>query len=276
MKRAESERIIGPIISMCQQFSEACGENAVGGVTDVTPDVRRVSLIHSLASSLLGDSGGGNGLEVGSGYGYLLFSLAVLMPRIQWHAVDHPQRVYLQSESFRGALREHHCSLVTLDITRDPLPFPNEHFSVVTFSEVLEHLPIERVGFVLGEIVRVVRGGGILLVSSPNQASLENRLRLLRGHSILDMPSEMGYAKGTFGHIRLYTVEEIKAAFSNWGLSLERKVIESNNSGYRGKSGKGWQHRAYRWYESLERNLPGLRSLGDTWYLGFRKHNGNI
>ena len=81
----------------------------------------------------------------------------------------------------------------------------------MTFSEVLEHLPLERVNFVLSELARAVHPGGILIVSSPNQASLENRIRLLKGKSILEMPDEMDHAKETFGHIRLYTMAEVSS-----------------------------------------------------------------
>lgn len=270
--RTESEKIIEPIILTCQEFVEPRQENSTVAVAGATPDIRRVSLIISLAHALLGDSARGNGLEVGSGYGYLLFSMATLLPGIRWSAVDHPQRDYVCCEAYLRAFREHGCSLVAIDIIREPLPFPDAHFSLVTFSEVLEHLPVERVNFVLSEIARVVRPGGVLIVSSPNQASLENRLRLLKGKSILDMPDEMSYAKGTFGHIRLYTVAEVRSAMSKRGFSLERTVVESNNSGYRGTSNGSWRRRVHSMYEQLERRIPALRPMGDTWYMAFRKN----
>jgi SAM-dependent methyltransferase len=271
MTRSEREKVIRPIILKCQQFVESRHENLSDAFADPTPDVRRVSLIFSLAHTLLGDSVSGNGLEIGSGHGYLLFSMAVLLPGIRWFAVDHPGRDFVRREAYRQAFNEHNCSLAIVDIIRDPLPFPDAHFSLVTFSEVLEHLPVERVNFVLSEIVRVVQAGGILIASSPNQASLENRVRLLKGRSILDMPDEVGYAQGTFGHIRLYTVAEVNSAMAKRGFILERSVVESNNSGYRGTSNGSWRGRAHFLYEQLERRTPVLRPMGDTWYMAFRK-----
>jgi len=47
------------------------------------------------------------------------------------------------------------------------------------------HLPVERVNFVLSELARVVHPGGMLIAFLPNQASLENLIRLLNGKSIL-------------------------------------------------------------------------------------------
>lgn len=271
--RAKSEKVIEHVIVACQDFVELRDNPSPRSSADIKPDVRRVSLIFSLAHSHLGDSAGARALEVGSGYGYLLFSLAVLMPEIQWSAVEHPDRTYLRSEAYRRKLREHNCSLTTADIIREPLPFADGHFSLVTFSEVLEHLPVERVSFVLSEIARVLCPGGVLIASSPNQASLENRIRLLKGRSILEMPDEVGYAKGTFGHIRLYTRAEVRSAMSKRGFSLERSVVESNNSGYRGTSDGSWRRRAHRVYERLESAVALLQPLGDTWYMAFRKQN---
>jgi hypothetical protein len=125
---------------------------------------------------------------------------------------------------------------------------------------------------VLGEIARVVRGNGVLIVSSPNQASLENRVRLLKGKSILEMPDEIESAKGVFGHIRLYTPTEMKAALQKLGFRLECSHMETNISGYRGKP-RGWRRRMYQIYEGVEERVGLLRGLGDTWYLGFRKNS---
>jgi predicted SAM-dependent methyltransferase len=141
---------------------------------------------------------------------------------------------------------------------------------VVTFSEVLEHLPVEQVSFVFSELARVIRPGGILIASSPNQASLENRIKLLKGKSILDMPNPIDSLGGVFGHIRLYTPEEIEATLSNMGFRLEASQIETNISGFRG-SAKSLRRRMYELYERLEGGLGVLRGLGDTYYLAFRK-----
>ena len=85
---------------------------------------------------------------------------------------------------------------------------------MVTFSEApYKYLPPERLNFVLSELARVIRRGGILLMSLPNQASLENRLVLLKGKSILAMPHRLPFLGDTFGHIRLYTRSEMIASY---------------------------------------------------------------
>jgi len=278
MTRAEIEKIVEPIIYKClREFGDFSSKEAsdaeFAAATEGTlrPDIRRVSLIITLAQSVLGEGVSGEGLEIGSGYGYLLFPMAKFLTQVRWSAVEHPERNYFGREDYQETLRDCKCKLLGVDIVRERLPFPDNHFLIVTFSETLEHLPVERLTFVLSELARVIRPGGVLIASSPNQASLENRVRLLKGKSILEMPNQQEGAKGIFGHIRLYTPSEMESAMSKVGLSLECLVIESNNSGYRGNSVKSWRRRIYRLYERAEGKLGFLRGMGDTWYMVFRK-----
>ena len=275
MNRAEIEKVVEPIIRRNLRELEFTPEDVADADFAVhtdgmfRPDVRRVSLIVSMAQAVLGAEASGEGLEVGSGYGYLLFPAAVLLPKIRWTGVDYPGRIYRHPDAYEKAFREYNCRFVAADICKEPLPFADGQFVVVTFSEVLEHLPVERVNFALS--ARVIRPNGVLIVSSPNQASLENRVRLLRGKSILAMPDEIESTGGVFGHIRLYTPAEMKSALWKLGFSLETSRIETNVSGYRGKSPRTWRRRMYRLYERLEERLEMLRGMGDTWYMAFRK-----
>jgi 2-polyprenyl-3-methyl-5-hydroxy-6-metoxy-1,4-benzoquinol methylase len=276
MNRAEIEKTIEPIIQKCRRkFAPGASETEDSPDTDepLRPETRRVFLIASLAESVLGSDFVGRGLEVGGGYGCLLFPIASLFPKIQWFAIEHPDQPHASRESYRSMFRSYNCHLEAADLLREPFPFPNDHFALVTFSEVLEHLPTDRVNLVLSEIARTIRPGGVLIASSPNQASLENRLRLMKGKSILDMPNEIG--KGILGHIRLYTPAEIQSAMSKRGFTLERCETESNNSGYRGNSDRSWVRRIHRMYEYLESKLGILDSLGDTWHMAFRNTAAN-
>jgi SAM-dependent methyltransferase len=276
--RAEIEQAIEPIIRECLRTfgdyspSEITSEDFARSIVgQLRFDVRRVSLLVWLAQSVAGNELSGNCLELGCGYGYLLFPMAIFNPEVRWTAVEHPDRSYFNRHQFHEAMRSHNCHLVGVDFVRGALPFRDNYFSVVTFSETLEHLPVERLNFVLSEIRRVLRRGGLLIASSPNQASLENRVRLLKGGSILDLPDHIAVAKGTFGHIRLYTPAEAVVLMSRLGLSVERVVLESNNSVYRGRSSKSVRRRLYRLYEIVEQKLGFLRRFGDTWYMVFRK-----
>jgi 2-polyprenyl-3-methyl-5-hydroxy-6-metoxy-1,4-benzoquinol methylase len=238
---------------------------------ELRPDVRRVSLLVSLAQSIAGMDVEGYGLELGCGYAYLLLPMAMFNPRMRWIGVEHPHRKYFSSEEYQQTLRDYNCELIGCNVTHEPLPFPDGNFSILTFSETLEHLPTERLNFVLDEISRAIRPGGLLIASSPNQASLENRVRLLKGESILELPNTVPTAKGIFPHIRLYTPSEMAQLMHSRGFTLVRSVLESNNSGYRGTGKRSLRKYLYRLYERAEGRLPFMRRFGDTWYMVFRK-----
>jgi SAM-dependent methyltransferase len=153
-----------------------------------------------------------------------------------------------------------------INITAERLPFDSASLDLVTFSEVMEHLPIERLQFVLSELSRVLRTGGLLIASSPNLASLANRIHLLRGRSPFDIPEPLTYASGQFGHIRTYTVKETVTMMARFDLKPEVIHYDSTMAEH---LGDGIKKVLYRIYVVIERWLP--RSFGDTWYIVFRK-----
>jgi 2-polyprenyl-3-methyl-5-hydroxy-6-metoxy-1,4-benzoquinol methylase len=145
MNRTEIEKAVEPIILKChKKFAPDSSETEDSPDTNepLRPETRRVSLIASLAESVLGSDFVGRGLEVGSGYGCLLFPMASLFPNIQWSAIEHPDQPHASRATYRAMFRSYSCHLETVDLLREPFRFPNDHFALVTFSEVLEHILI--------------------------------------------------------------------------------------------------------------------------------------
>lgn len=62
------------------------------------------------------------------------------------------------------------------DITKG-LPFSDNYFDYIIFLEVIEHL--RNPYFVVGEISRILKPKGILILSTPNILNLKSRLRFL-------------------------------------------------------------------------------------------------
>ena len=92
--------------------------------------------------------------------------------------------------------------------------------------EVLEHLNFNPLP-VLSEVNRILKGGGVFYLSLPNIASLENRVRLLKGYSIhnpishlignLDPESTMRVGL----HWREYTKEEVAEMLLILGFTIK-------------------------------------------------------
>lgn len=63
------------------------------------------------------------------------------------------------------------------NLNNDPLPYPDASFDIVTATEVIEHL--EDFRRVVREIHRVLKPGGVCILSTPNILNLNSRLRFL-------------------------------------------------------------------------------------------------
>lgn len=95
------------------------------------------------------------------------------------------------------------------DLESGLLPFPDGAFDCVLLTEVVEHLSTQKVPCVLQEAKRVLRAGGVLVLSTPNLATLDNRLLLLLGKELLIKD-----------HNREYTMREVKSFLENAGFEV--------------------------------------------------------
>lgn len=103
------------------------------------------------------------------------------------------------------------------NIEQEPVPFADAQFDCVVFSEVIEHLVYSPLP-VLRECYRVLKPGGALVLSTPNELYFKSRmhtlLRLLLWRS-LDTPQEFRHKMRLEGtaryttHARTYTMPEL-------------------------------------------------------------------
>ncbi len=238
----------------------------------IRPDIKRVltilKIIPFFLNQLKEKALPYRGLEVGVGNGDLIFSLAKVFPEIEWSGIEHPGYEYLDDKLFKDSIQELKCHFTLCDIAQYPLPFKDNYFSLITFSEVLEHLPIEKILFVIKELQRVVCSGGYIIASSPNLLSFPNRIAMLVGRSIFAPP--LPIHGGTFGHIHMYTVEEFISLCKPLGLEVKR--IKYINLLRHMSSPKFLENIAYKacWIDEVLYRLVSKR-LGDTWCVVLEK-----
>ena len=116
------------------------------------------------------------------------------------------------------------CDLFNLE--EDPFPYANSSFDVVLFCEILEHLLMDPLR-VLREIHRVLAPTGLLVLTTPNVARIENVLALMAGVNIYDPYS--GY--GPYGrHNREYTMHDLVRLLRFCGFTIERQFTADSRA----------------------------------------------
>ncbi|NAZ12198.1 MAG: methyltransferase domain-containing protein [Desulfurococcales archaeon] len=99
------------------------------------------------------------------------------------------------------------ANVVRCDLERDELGVDNADCAV--FTEVLEHLHYYYVPLVLSRINRALKHEGVLVVTTPNMASLFRRLRLL-----------LGIQPIYHYHVREYTMREVASLLREAGFEV--------------------------------------------------------
>jgi SAM-dependent methyltransferase len=159
----------------------------------------------------------GDHLDVGSGTGDLLRLFAQRFP-LRSFACDYTDRL----------MRIPGQQVEIVDLNREPLPFADNRFALVTCVETIEHL--ENFRELVRQIYRVLQPAGLAVFSTPNILNLRSRWRFLTsgfynlfGPLAPDEPS----IHSTRGHINpvswFYLVHALlSAGFQNVRLSVDK------------------------------------------------------
>ncbi|RJQ25341.1 class I SAM-dependent methyltransferase [Candidatus Parcubacteria bacterium] len=73
---------------------------------------------------------------------------------------------------YQKGFNDKEVHLKQIDVENEKIPFPEEHFDVVVMLAVFEHIKPENLEFVIGEIFRVLKKNGQLIVTTPSQWSV--------------------------------------------------------------------------------------------------------
>jgi glycosyltransferase involved in cell wall biosynthesis/SAM-dependent methyltransferase len=118
------------------------------------------------------------------------------------------------------------------NVEQDVFPYADDSFDVVLFCEIIEHLQSDPVHALL-EIRRVLKPGGILVLTTPNVARLDNVRKVIAGENIYDPYS--GY--GPYGrHNREYTPQDLVSLLSANGFNVRTLFTADVNPGHTSSS----------------------------------------
>ncbi len=121
------------------------------------------------------------------------------------------------SDSVIKVLDKQDFNMKKVDLEKT-LPYKDKTFDIITCLQVIEHLTNPE--HLIEEISRILKPDGLLILSTPNLASIGSRLRLLFGlypHQL--SPCE----KWHFGnHYRLFTVPALKVVLERNKFTIEQ------------------------------------------------------
>jgi len=111
--------------------------------------------------------------------------------------------------------RRKRLDIIMGDISKG-LPIKNDTLDCVLAGEIIEH--VIDTDYFLDEIRRILKKNGSLVISTPNLANLENRLRLLIGR----YPIFVDYKSGGDNHVRVYTGRALIRQLKERGYKIEK------------------------------------------------------
>ncbi|MCI4407802.1 MAG: class I SAM-dependent methyltransferase [Thermofilum sp.] len=167
-------------------------------------------------------------IELGCGDGSTVREVANALGAVEVYGVDVNEEVLKKAED-RGV------KVIKTDLNNDILPFENEFFDIILMEEVIEHLINPDNAF--KEAYRILKKGGLFIVSTPNLAWWVNRLILLLGYQPYWSECSTVYNVGKFkrdlrrpisGHLRLYTYRALKQLLELYDF----KVVASKGVTY--------------------------------------------
>ncbi|TKZ35875.1 class I SAM-dependent methyltransferase [Brachyspira catarrhinii] len=101
-------------------------------------------------------------LEIGCGFGWFLYNIIKYNPKLFSGLENSDEKI----NNLKNFFTDERCSFYVGDALN--LPFENDTFDTVCMFDVIEHLPKNTEDVVFKEISRVLKSGGKLYLSTPN------------------------------------------------------------------------------------------------------------
>jgi 2-polyprenyl-3-methyl-5-hydroxy-6-metoxy-1,4-benzoquinol methylase len=231
--------------SITEQVKKIIGDKTHGGYFDSS--VERYNQYFSIAAAFLAK--GATILDIGNAPGHVGIGLHLLGMNVQglnlndcWHST-YPSPEWLKT-----------FNVISHDIEANGLPFDDNMFDAILFTEVLEHIAIKNPVDILSDMRRVLKSGGLLILSTPNVCNISNISALMNGENIF-WPKEMFYGS-LDRHNREYTPDEVAEVVLKAGFG-ENQMYGFNCSSNWRQGGADFANKIIRLYGD---NLSWLRN----------------
>jgi SAM-dependent methyltransferase len=153
----------------------------------------------------------------------LLFTVALSASNFNVTGID------IAPERYEETIENNDINVIRCDIEKEKLPLASNSFDAAVFNELFEHLRINPI-FTLSEVLRVLKPGGIMMLSTPNLRSLAGIYNFLVRNRAYSCSGNI-YAEyqkmkelGHMGHVREYTTTEISEFLENVGFKIESVI----------------------------------------------------
>lgn len=123
------------------------------------------------------------------------------------------------NKDFIQICEQHKIKIVDINLEKDHWPLSDETFDIIIINQVIEH--VKELFWLFSEVSRVAKKNSLIIVGTPNLASLHNRLALLFGQQ----PTSINPISA---HIRGFTAQAFIDFITYNNFFTVKKIVGSN------------------------------------------------
>lgn len=149
--------------------------------------------------------------------------------KVDWVVYESPENPHLESPVFKKMFSELNITCHLSNFANDESLYGNGLYDVVLFTEIAEHLEHSTLLRALTAIHNRLDENGILILTTPNLASVTNRLKLMLGNSDLGYwgDGKENMTSSYWGHITYYGIRRLRRLLGDAGLNIVKSYTFS-------------------------------------------------
>tara|TARA_B100000989_G_C19459890_1_gene435742 strand:+ start:188 stop:1099 length:912 start_codon:yes stop_codon:yes gene_type:complete len=193
-------------------------------------------------------------LDIGPGECELLHYLSENFgDTVTLHALDRHESVLKKAPSKTKLIKENLNSINDYYHGIKKYDIPDNSFDVIIMTELIEHIGFPQI--FVSEVSRILKEGGVIIITTPNVHMIGNRLAVLFGRDkfFKNNGAEGFITRGNFdqyGHICHYTFDSLKEV-----LSPYFQIIKEKGAGFHFSYLQFFQTILTKWFPRLSSNI---------------------